>query len=429
MIKKISFLMFLAWNTTFFGQVTNQSPYSFFGIGENNQQISIASAGMGGISVALNRTHELNFANPALLSNVQYTLFDIGVKTQFLTLKDASQTQNSSFTSLSYLTAGFPITNKMGFMVGLQPNSNVGYNIAQEIYDTDDEILEANLFNGNGGTNRFFMGVGIQAGKGLSIGAETEFIFGSIENNVINQRAEAQLYTRYRNQSQISGVGIKLGGAYQTEIKKGLELNIESSIKLANDIHTESDNVFYTFLYSTYGTESPQDTLFSNEAVKGKISRPLAFHSGIGVGNPDIWYAGIEYNMQNALEFDTELMSNSKIKYTNRSQIAVGGYYLPKKNSISSYWQRVIYRAGVRFENPGISLDVDGPANSFSEMKDFGISFGLGLPVGNQLTRLNVSVEYGKRGETSQGLIQENYVNLRLGLNLAEKWFQKSKIN
>jgi len=421
--------MFLAWNTTFFGQVTNQSPYSFFGIGENNQQISIASAGMGGISVALNRTHELNFANPALLSNVQYTLFDIGVKTQFLTLKDASQTQNSSFTSLSYLTAGFPITNKMGFMVGLQPNSNVGYNIAQEIYDTDNEILEANLFNGNGGTNRFFMGVGIQAGKGLSIGAETEFIFGSIENNVINQRAEAQLYTRYRNQSQINGVGIKLGGAYQTEIKKGLELNIESSIKLANDIHTESDNVFYTFLYSTYGTESPQDTLFSNEAVKGKISRPLAFHSGIGVGNPDIWYAGIEYNMQNALEFDTELMSNSKIKYTNRSQIAVGGYYLPKKNSISSYWQRVIYRAGVRFENPGISLDVDGPANSFSEMKDFGISFGLGLPVGNQLTRLNVSVEYGKRGETSQGLIQENYVNLRLGLNLAEKWFQKSKIN
>lgn len=421
--------MFLAWNITFLGQVTNQSPYSFFGIGESNQQISVASAGMGGISVALNRTHELNFANPALLSNVQFTLFDIGVKTQFLTLKDASQTQNSSFTSLSYLTAGFPITKKMGFMVGLQPNSNVGYNISQEIYDTDDEILEANLFNGNGGTNRFFMGVGFQAWKGLSIGAETEFIFGSIENNVINQRADTQLYTRYRNQSQINGVGFKLGGAYQTEIKKGLELNIESSVKLANDIHTESDNVFYTFLYSTYGTESPQDTLFSNESVKGKISRPLAFHSGIGIGNPDIWYAGIEYNMQNALEFDTELMSNSKIKYTNRSQISLGGYYLPKKNSISSYWQRVIYRAGVRFENPGISLDVDGPANSFTEMKDFGISFGLGLPVGNQLTRLNVSVEYGKRGETSQGLIQENYVNLRLGLNLAEKWFQKSKIN
>jgi hypothetical protein len=186
---------------------------------------------------------------------------------------------------------------------------------------------------------------------------------------------------------------------------------------------------FILFSYSTYGTESPQDTLFNNESVKGKISRPLAFHSGIGIGNPEIWYAGIEYNMQNALEFDTALMNNSKIKYTDRSQIALGGYYLPKKNSISSYWHRVIYRAGIRFEKPGIALDVDGPANSFTEMKDFGISFGLGLPVGNQLTRFNVSVEYGKRGEITQGLIQENYVNLRLGLNLAEKWFQKSKIN
>lgn len=429
MIKKISFLTFLAWNITLFGQVTNQSPYSFFGIGESNQQISVASAGMGGISIALNRTHELNFANPALLSNVQYTLFDVGVKTQFLTLEDASQTQNSSYTSLSYLSAGFPITKKIGFMVGLQPNSNVGYNIAQEIYNTDGEVIEANLFNGNGGTNRFFMGVGFQAWKGFSIGAESEFIFGSIENNVINQRAETQLHTRYRNNSQINGVGFKLGGAYQAEIKKGLELNIESSVKLANKLQTDGEEVFYTFLYSTYGTESPQDTLFNNESVKGKISRPLAFHSGIGIGNPEIWYAGIEYNMQNALEFDTALMNNSKIKYTNRSQIALGGYYLPKKNSISSYWHRVIYRAGFRFEKPGITLDVDGPTNSFTEMKDFGISFGLGLPVGNQLTRFNVSVEYGKRGEITQGLIQENYVNLRLGLNLAEKWFQKSKIN
>jgi hypothetical protein len=74
-------------------------------------------------------------------------------------------------------------------------------------------------------------------------------------------------------------------------------------------------------------------------------------------------------------------------------------------------------------------LDVDGGAISFIDIKDFGISFGLGLPIGNQLTRLNISAEYGKRGEKTNSLIQENYVNLRLGLNLAEKWFQKNKIN
>lgn len=421
--------MLMTWVISTQSQVTNQSPYSVFGIGENNQQISVASAGMGGISVALNSTYELNFANPALLNNIQYTLFDIGVKTQFLTLKEAYQSQNSASTSLSYLNAGFPITKNLGFMIGLQPNSSVGYNITQEIYNIDNNIVEANIFNGNGGTNRFFMGAGYQVYKGFSVGAETEFLFGNIETNIINQRAETQHYTRYKKQIKLNGIGFKLGATYQKEVKKGLELKIESSVKLANDISTTSSEYFYSFLYGSGGIEIPQDTLLSNESLSGKIKRPLSLHTGIGIGKPEIWYAGIEYNTQNAWSFDAISMNNSKIKYTNRSQLALGGYYLPKRNSISSYWERVIYRAGARFETPGIALDVDGGAISFIDIKDFGISFGLGLPIGNQLTRLNISAEYGKRGEKTNNLIQENYVNLRLGFNLAEKWFQKNKIN
>lgn len=419
----------MAFVVSTFGQVTNKSPYSFFGIGENNQQISVASAGMGGLSVALNRNYELNFANPALLSNLQFTVFDIGTKTQFLTLNDGSQTQNSSVTNLSYLNAGFPISKKMGFMVGLQPNSSVGYDISIGTYNAEDELIEANRFNGNGGTNRFFMGLGYNIYKGLSVGMETEFIFGNIENNIINQRAEVQLYTRYKTQTKISGTAFKLGASYKKEFSKGLELNVESSVKLENSFSTESSEYFYTFLYGSYGEESPQDTLFDNTNMIGKITRPLALHTGIGIGKPDIWYAGIEYNKQNPWVFDGELIKSPKINYTSRSQFSFGAYYLPKKNSISSYWERVTYRLGARFETPGIAFDVDGNGDSFSNMKDFGISFGLGLPVGNQLSKVNLSVEYGKRGEKANGLIQENYVNLRIGLNLAEKWFQKSKIN
>lgn len=421
--------MLMTWVISAQSQVTNQSPYSVFGIGENNQQISVASAGMGGISVALNSNYELNFANPALLNNIQYTLFDIGVKTQFLTLKDINQSQNSASTSLSYLNAGFPIFKNLGFMIGLQPNSSVGYDITQEFYDNNNNITEANLFNGNGGTNRFFMGAGYQIFKDFSVGAETEFLFGNIETNIINQRADTQHYTRYQKQIKLSGIGFKLGATYQKEIKKGLELKLESSVKLANNIATTSSEYFYSFLYGSGGVEIPQDTLLSNENLSGKINRPLALHTGIGIGKPDIWYAGIEYNTQKAWSFDAISMNNSKIQYTDRSLLALGGYYLPKRNSISSYWERVIYRAGMRFETPGLALDVDGSPISFIDMKDFGISFGLGLPIGNQLTRLNISAEYGKRGEKTNSLIQENYVNLRLGLNLAEKWFQKNKIN
>lgn len=429
MIKKISFLILVSFGIISYSQVSSRSPYSFFGIGDQSQQITTATAGMGGISVAANQMYELNFSNPALLSEVSFTLFDLGANTQFIKLDDGTDSQSTSNSTLSYLSMGFPITKKMGFMFGLQPNTNVGYNVVQEIFNSDDEVIEANVFRGNGGSNRVFMGTGYKIYKDLSVGVEGELLFGKIENSVINQRDETQLYTKYSSQANISGTALKLGVSYKKDLKKGLQLRLESSAKLQNSINSKGDDYLYTFYYSSSGAEVPQDTMYANKNIEGKITRPLLFHSGIGFGKPEKWFAGLEYNFQNAWNSDSPLMDNSKFAYSNYSSFRLGGYYLPKKNSITSYWDRVIYRIGLKYETPGMSLKNDSSSNSYTDLKDFGISFGLGLPMGNQLTRLNMSVEYGKRGETNNGLIQENYVNLRFGLNLAEKWFQKNKIN
>ena len=45
-----------------------------------------------------------------------------------------------------------------------------------------------------------------------------------------------------------------------------------------------------------------------------------------------------------------------------------------------------------------------------------------------QLSNLNIGFEIGKRGQTAKGLVQENYVNFRLGLSLNDKWFKKLEI-
>ena len=73
--------------------------------------------------------------------------------------------------------------------------------------------------------------------------------------------------------------------------------------------------------------------------------------------------------------------TNSPYNYGKSSRFSLGGFYLPKLNSISSYWERVTYRAGIRFENTGLLVDGSGNNTSFSQIDDFGISFGLGLPL------------------------------------------------
>ncbi len=105
---------------------------------------------------------------------------------------------------------------------------------------------------------------------------------------------------------------------------------------------------------------------------------------------------------------------------------------MPKINSISSYWDRVTYRGGLRFEKIGLAVDGSGTGANFTSIDDFGMSFGLGLPL-KQLSTVNLGFEYGKRGTTSNNLIEENYFNVRLSLSLtasgAQGWFRKRKID
>ena len=72
-----------------------------------------------------------------------------------------------------------------------------------------------------------------------------------------------------------------------------------------------------------------------------------------------------------------------------------------------------------------------------TQLNELGISFGLGIPVVKSIridgektaivSRINLSAEYISRGTVSSGLIQEDYINFGIGLNLNDKWFTKRK--
>lgn len=429
MIKKLSFLVVLSWASISFSQTNNTSPYSYFGIGDLNQYTTVASSSMGGINSALNYTSELNFTNPAALSALQFTNFSITGKFKYLQVDDGSNTQNASYTSLSYLAVGFPIGEKAGMLIGLQPNSNIGYAIGDEIFNADDELIELNSYTGKGGTNRFFGSFGYLVAKGLSFGIEAEYLFGNINNSIVNSRLGVNLNTKYNQTSNITGTSIKIGSQYRTKLENNLEVRFGASAKLENALQAKSEEYLYSFI-SGAGGEYSNDTISSQSNLKGDITRPLLINAGTGIGKPSKWYVGVEFESQDALKFDqTVFQNNNKVQYSPKSRYSLGGFWLPKRNSITSYWHRVTYRAGLKYEKTGLAVNVFGNSGDFTPINDFGMSFGLGLPIGNQLSQVNLGLEYGKRGSVTDGLIEENYFNLRLNLNLTDKWFRKRQIN
>lgn len=263
MIKKTSLVLFFLWSIFNYGQMSEKSPYSFFGIGSESTQNSISSLGMGGVSVSLDDNFELNFSNPALLSGIKLTSFDLGGQTKFLSISDAYDKQSSSNTTLSYLALGFPIYKNLGFMVGLQPNSNVGYYLTDEIKYDDDTLQEISIYEGEGGTNRMIFGLGYEVFKGLSVGVETEFLFGSLNKSIINQKDGIALNTKYDLASELRGKALKFGLSYKDSIGEKMVLKAEAATTLGNEITSTNDEYLYSFYYTSNGREIPQDTLYT----------------------------------------------------------------------------------------------------------------------------------------------------------------------
>lgn len=427
MIKNILVIILLFTSLSFMAQRSSSSPYSYFGIGDEFNTTTVEQSSMGGIGVAYSHYKYLNFINPAAYADLRYTTYAFGLLNNDLTVKSASTKQNSTSTSLSYIALAFPIGRSAGFSFGLHPVSSVGYSLTNSIEDADGNVTEVSLYKGNGGVNRFYGSFGIKVFKELSLGVEADFSFGSIENSISNQRSGLSLGTKYKEITTLRGTSVKFGAQYKKKLKDRLFLSAGATIKLGNDLDVEGDDYLYTLKFDNSG-ESPRDTI-STTSIDGKFNLPTKTTFGIGVGELDKWYAGLEYENQNEIS-TTGLLANTTgaYRYGKSNRISLGGFYLPKINSISSYWDRVTYRAGVRFENTGLLVDGDGNNSNFQEIKDFGISFGLGIPL-KQLSTINMGFEFGKRGTVKNNLIQENYFNFRLSLSLTDSWFIKRKID
>lgn len=429
MIRRLLTFSLLLFSFLCIAQRNTSSPYSIFGVGEEFGTKTVEQFSMGGIGVAFNTDKYLNFINPAANTNLTYATYVFGVLNNELNIKGVDVNQSTNTTSLSYFALGIPLSKDLSFMFGMQPTSGVGYSLRNSVFDANDDLIEITQFSGSGSVNRLYGGFGWRIWKGLSIGAEFDFLFGNITNSVYNSRANVDLATRNVEITDIRGGSVKLGAHYQETLKKDVVVSVGATAILENTLSAKGDEYLYSVLAGTGGVEEPKDTIFEG-SLNGRLLRPLKTVIGAGIGKKDKWYAGVNYAFQDALVntgyFNT---TNSALQYGKASSLSVGGYYLPKANSISSYWERVTYRVGVRYQESGLLVNGTPNSNTFTSIDDFGISFGLGLPLGNRVSNINFAAEIGRRGTTDNGLIQENYFNLRLSLSFNDIWFRKRTID
>jgi hypothetical protein len=154
---------------------------------------------------------------------------------------------------------------------------------------------------------------------------------------------------------------------------------------------------------------------------KTEITVPKSQTIGLGLGVETKWFVGAEFQQKDGGGLDNKLFSLDNVDFQKGSRFSLGGFYIPKYDSFTSYFSTIVYRAGLRIEDTG--LNIQGQA-----IKEVGFNFGLGIPF-QGFSNLNLGFEIGKRGTTNSGLIEENFFSVRLGMSLSDLWFVKNKYN
>lgn len=422
MIKKTFTLLTFFLSIAGFSQKTNSSPYSFFGIGDPAALKSVEEIGMGKTGGVLDSPYQLSFTNPASYASLLYTTYVFSGGNRMTKFVDENISETSSHASFTYLALGIPIRGNQGLAVGLQLNTSVGYSLLDTNFDEDDVLIETNKFSGSGGTNRFFMGYAYKFPFHLNIGVEAAYIFGGIDNSIHNRRLNVQYATMHKVESYVKGYEFRVGAIYAYPLENNIEIKAGASFTFGHELNDKGDEALYTVENNNEPNQIPIEYLYQGE-YNATYTYPLRSVLSIGAGKTNKWFVGADYTFMDAVDSEGTLLNDQDVYRSVKSNmLSVGGSFTPKFNSISNYLYRITYRTGFYMKQSGLMVNR-------TQINDYGISFGVSLPVSLNISNLNLGVELGNRGVSEENLLKEKYFNFRLSLSLNDKWFRKRTIN
>ncbi|MFW5831072.1 MAG: hypothetical protein ACOCVA_02390 [Prolixibacteraceae bacterium] len=400
-----------------FAQFNNNttSPYSRYGLGDLQPNSFGRTTAMGGASIAGRNSQQINMANPASYTAVDSLafLFEFGVFGKFSNYSNDISSMNASDINFRYFALNFQFTNWLAASMGLLPFSDVGYNIeVNETVENTGNILYR--YYGVGSVSRAYFGLSVDPVKNVSVGANLNYLFGSLNRNSEGYSTESSDFYNIQKYERIrmSDFGLDFG------VQATFPLKAEEHITIGAVLEAKPE---YTAFYSDLTQKtisatnaSDVDTLNFQDEEKSSIILPLTYGLGVSYVKQNRLEINADYYHQNWA--NAKFFGSTNPVLTDLNKFALGAEWIPDKFSIGSYLNRIAYRAGLKYEKSYVQLN-NQPIN------DFGISFGVGLPVYRSNSTINVSAEIGRRGTKENNLILENYAKLNLSVNLYDLWF------
>ena len=171
------------------------SPYTMYGIGEQNTPGTLVMRSMGGVGVAVRNAGVVNLLNPAAYSVApQKTfLFSFGLEGQNYYNSQTAEgiAKRSVYNTFNFHDIAFqmPVTKGLGLGFSLTPYSSVGYR-TKFYQDFSDPIMGdvgpvQYTYQGEGDVTEVKLGLGWEIFRNFSVGVAAQYYWGDIDRGYV----------------------------------------------------------------------------------------------------------------------------------------------------------------------------------------------------------------------------------------------------
>jgi len=432
MQKNLSALCFLFW----LGSISNilaqngtidqnNSPYSYFGLGDMQADGFGLSRGLGGISTPLRGPSHLAIANPASYAAVRFTTFEFGIRCNLSWWSQDINRLRSSDLNLASLSLGIPILKyKGGISMGLLPYSSMSYDITDTRVNSSG-YTENLIYQGLGDLYQAHLGGGYRIGKpdwGIAFGANLFYLLGSLDRVVVSQVAdEANFFnTRLSLNNKVRGFSWNLGlqGDLKLKVKNPRILVVGLSWRRNNEINSRRTTIEarQELVFTSSGSFPVWTELNRIEEGDAKLTLPGYLQGGLALYGNNNWLVGVDMHFG---QWNKVSVPGQNITLTNNLRAAAGIAFTPDPRAYTKFFKKMNYRFGLYYDTNYLTL-------TDTNLPIYGLTLGGAIPVRSGVSNISFTLDIGQRGTLKQNLLRENYVKMTLGINLNDpSWFQK----
>ncbi len=362
---------------------TLESPYSYAGLGR-------------GYEIGALDTMRLNFMNFSSWTTVPHPSY--GIRLGYVGALSKSNTGHSYYNDYANFQGGFlgiPILKKKLVVgLGIQPFTNVEQSYKKQEENMDKYVLI------KGGTSKAIFNISYTVKPFLRVGVGYEYNFGEINRTFRMEFAGSENPLDFKYHYRFYG---------------------NSMVVSANLMPLQNLGVGFVFRPKFTGRiriQPETNSTVINKSQLKKVTLPAFYGAGFQYNLGERTSVGMDFVYQDwKKEYSIEGKTFPDL-FTNYFRISGGIEKRQSHKLFTSFTEKLDYRAGIFYGKQNyLSLS--------NNVFEYGISFGLSLPITRFRSRLDFSGLIGRRGNLTDNQYKETFFKFGFTINASEIWFVK----